>query len=97
MRFNIYALSSHASRISARTPAAAAEQVPRPFLPGVGRACRQARGERGIHQVQIAAAIRVNQATIPRFGEGTVWPRRPVRHGEARQADICTRGPRPAA
>jgi hypothetical protein len=28
-------------------------------------------------QVQIAAATRVNQATIARFEEGTAWPRRP--------------------
>ncbi len=28
-------------------------------------------------QVQIAAAIRVNQATIARFEDGTSWPRRP--------------------
>jgi transcriptional regulator with XRE-family HTH domain len=54
-----------------------AAEVPRPFLPWVGRACRQAREERGLHQVQIAAAIRVNQATIARFEEGTAWPRRP--------------------
>jgi len=54
-----------------------AEEVPRPFLPWIGRACRQAREERGVHQVQIAAAMRVNQATIARFEEGTAWPRRP--------------------
>ena len=54
-----------------------AEQVARPFLPWVGRACRQAREEKGVHQVQIAAAIRVNQATVARFEEGTAWPRRP--------------------
>jgi transcriptional regulator with XRE-family HTH domain len=54
-----------------------AEGVPRPFLPWIGRACRQAREERGVHQVQIAAAIKVNQATIARFEEGTGWPRRP--------------------
>ena len=28
-------------------------------------------------QVQIAAALRVNQATIARFEDGTAWPRRP--------------------
>jgi len=28
-------------------------------------------------QVQIAAAMRVNQATIARFEDGTAWPRRP--------------------
>ena len=28
-------------------------------------------------QVQIAAALKVNQATIARFEDGTAWPRRP--------------------
>ena len=28
-------------------------------------------------QVQIAAALRVNQATIARFEDGTAWPRNP--------------------
>jgi transcriptional regulator with XRE-family HTH domain len=54
-----------------------AKEVPRPFLPWIGRACRQAREERGVHQVQIAAALKVNQATIARFEDGTAWPRRP--------------------
>jgi len=54
-----------------------AERVPRPFLPWIARACRQAREERGVHQVQIAAAVKVNQATIARFEDGTGWPRRP--------------------
>jgi transcriptional regulator with XRE-family HTH domain len=54
-----------------------AEKVPRPFLPWVGRACRQAREEKGVLQVQIAAAMKVNQATIARFEDGTAWPRRP--------------------
>ena len=54
-----------------------AERVPRPFLPWIGRACRQAREERGVHQVEIAAALKVNQATIARFEDGTAWPRRP--------------------
>jgi transcriptional regulator with XRE-family HTH domain len=54
-----------------------AERVPRPFLPWIGRACRQAREERGVHQVEIAAAMKVNQATIARFEDGTAWPRRP--------------------
>ena len=54
-----------------------AEQVPRPFLPWLGRACRQAREERQVLQVQIAAAMRVNQATIARFEDGSAWPRRP--------------------
>jgi len=48
-----------------------------PFLSWIGRACRQARRERGVHQVQIAAAMNVNQATIARFEDGTAWPRRP--------------------
>ena len=55
----------------------ASEEVPRPFLPWIGRACRRAREERGIHQVEIAAALKVNQATIARFEDGTAWPRRP--------------------
>ena len=54
-----------------------AEQVTRPLLPWLGRACRQAREERGVVQVKIAAAIEVNQATIARFEDGTAWPRRP--------------------
>ena len=54
-----------------------AEEVARPFLPWLGRACRQAREERGVVQVKIAAAIEVNQATIARFEDGSAWPRRP--------------------
>ena len=54
-----------------------ADEAPRPFLPWIGRACRQARQERGVHQVQIAAALKVNQATIARFEDGIAWPRRP--------------------
>jgi len=62
---------------SDRTPGMEAERVPHPFLRWIGRACRQAREERGILQVQIAAAMRVNQATIARFEDGSAWPRRP--------------------
>ena len=51
--------------------------VPRPFLPWLGRACRQAREEKNVVQVKIAAALEVNQATIARFEDGTTWPRRP--------------------
>ena len=54
-----------------------AEEVPRPFLPWIGRACRRAREEREVHQVEIAAALKVNQATVSRFEDGTAWPRRP--------------------
>jgi len=54
-----------------------AERPPRRFLPWIGRACRRAREERGIHQVQIAADLSVNQATVARFEDGTSWPRRP--------------------
>ena len=53
------------------------QETPRPFLPWLGRACRQARRDREVVQVQIAAALRVNQATIARFEDGTAWPRRP--------------------
>ena len=53
------------------------EDVPRPFLRWIGRACRRAREERGLVQVEIAAAIKVNQATIVRFEDGIAWPRRP--------------------
>src|SRR5262245_19739495 len=77
MRSDTDISSRDASRMSDRTPGVEAEEVARPFLPWVGRACRQAREDRGIHQVQIAAAIRVNQATIARFEDGTAWPRRP--------------------
>ena len=62
---------------SSRTPGMEAEETPRPFLPWIGRACRQAREEREVHQVEIAAAIKVNQATVSRFEDGTAWPRRP--------------------
>jgi DNA-binding XRE family transcriptional regulator len=55
----------------------AEEQVPRPLLPWLGRACRQAREERNVVQVKIAAAIEVNQATIARFEDGAAWPKRP--------------------
>jgi predicted transcriptional regulator len=54
-----------------------AEEVARPLLPWLGRACRQAREERGVVQVKIAAAIPVNQATIARFEDGIAWPRHP--------------------
>ena len=54
-----------------------AEEVPRPLLPWLGRACRQAREERDVIQVKIAAAIEVNQATIARFEDGIAWPRQP--------------------
>ena len=56
---------------------AEAEEVARPFLPWLGRACRQAREDRGVVQVKIAAAIEVNQATIARFEDGSAWPRKP--------------------
>ena len=56
---------------------AKAEKGARPLLPWLGRACRQAREERGVVQVKIAAAIEVNQATIARFEDGTAWPRHP--------------------
>ena len=62
---------------SARTAGMEVDETPRPFLPWLGRACRQARREREVVQVQIAAALRVNQATIARFEDGTAWPRRP--------------------
>ena len=55
----------------------APEEVARPFLPWLGRACRQAREDKGVVQVRIAAAIEVNQATIARFEEGSGWPRHP--------------------
>jgi transcriptional regulator with XRE-family HTH domain len=54
-----------------------AEQIARPLLHWLGRACRQAREERNVKQVKIAAAIEVNQATIARFEEGSAWPRHP--------------------
>ena len=53
------------------------EEVPRPFLPWLGRACRDAREESNVVQVKIAAAIEVNQATIARFEDGAAWPRSP--------------------
>src|SRR5262245_52601654 len=65
------------SRQSDRTAGMEAENVPRPLLPWLGRACRQAREEHNVKQVRIAAAIDVNQATIARFEEGVAWPRNP--------------------
>jgi len=69
-----------------------AEEVPRPFLPWLGRACRQARQERNVVQVKIAAAIEVNQATIARFEEGISWPRRPeevlMAYGKELEMDV---------
>ena len=62
---------------SDKTAGVEAEEVERPFLPWLGRACRLAREERGVVQVRIAAAIEVNQATIARFEDGSAWPRRP--------------------
>ena len=78
---------------SNRTPSTETEETPRPFLPWLGRACRQAREERGVVQVQIAAALRVNQATIARFEDGTAWPRRPeeVLMAYARELSIDVR------
>ena len=65
------------ARRSDRTAGMEAEKAARPLLPWLGRACRQAREERGVVQVKIAAAIEVNQATIARFEDGTAWPRHP--------------------
>ena len=65
------------ARRSDRTAGMEAERVARPLLLWLGRACRQAREERGVVQVRIAAAIEVNQATIARFEEGSAWPRHP--------------------
>ena len=62
---------------SDRTSGMATQEAPRPLLPWLGRACREAREEKGIVQVEIAAALKVNQATIARFEDGTAWPRRP--------------------
>jgi transcriptional regulator with XRE-family HTH domain len=62
---------------SDRTAGMEAEKVARPLLPWLGRACRQAREEKNVKQVKIAAAIEVNQATIARFEDGIAWPRRP--------------------
>jgi hypothetical protein len=70
-----------------------AEEVPRPLLPWLGRACRQAREDRKVVQVKIAAAIEVNQATIARFEEGIAWPRQPegVLMAYASELDIDVR------
>ena len=68
------AVMSHGSD---RTAGVEGEEIARPFLPWLGRACRQAREDKGVVQVKIAAAIEVNQATIARFEDGSAWPRRP--------------------
>ena len=65
------------SRRSDRTAGMNAEEIARPLLPWLGRASRQAREERNVKQVKIAAAIEVNQATIARFEDGIAWPRQP--------------------
>src|SRR5688572_13061840 len=65
------------SRRSDTTAGVEASEIARPFLPWLGKACRQARKDRNVVQVKIAAAIEVNQATIARFEDGTAWPRRP--------------------
>ena len=62
---------------SDRAAGVKAETAERPLLPWLGRACRQAREDRNVVQVRIAAAIEVNQATIARFEEGIAWPRKP--------------------
>jgi DNA-binding XRE family transcriptional regulator len=69
------------------------EETPRPLLPWLGLACKQAREEHAVVQVQIAAAIKVNQATIARFEDGTAWPRRPeeVLMAYARELDVDVR------
>jgi DNA-binding XRE family transcriptional regulator len=69
--------STPISRRSDRTAGMKGEEVPRPLLPWLGLACRQAREERGVVQVKIAAEIEVNQATIARFEDGIAWPRQP--------------------
>ena len=71
----------------------ATQESPRPLLPWLGRACREAREESGIVQVEIAAALKVNQATIARFEDGTAWPRRPeeVLRAYARELEIDVR------
>jgi len=81
------------ARRSDRTAGTEAEEVPRPFLPWLGRACRQAREERNVVQVRIAAAIEVNQATVARFEDGISWPRRPeeVLMAYAKELDIDVR------
>ena len=90
-------INQTAARLMARRPDRTAgvetEEVARPFLPWLGRACRQAREERGVVQVRIAAAIEVNQATIARFEDGSAWPRRPeqVLMGYATELDIDMR------
>ena len=81
------------ARQSDRAAGMEAEQAPRPLLPWLGRACRQARKERNVVQVKIAAAIEVNQATIARFEDGISWPRRPeeVLMAYAKELDIDVR------
>jgi transcriptional regulator with XRE-family HTH domain len=70
-----------------------AEQVPRPFLPWLGLACRQARERKEVVQVEIAAALKVNQSTIARFEDGVAWPKRPeeVLMAYASELDIDVR------
>ena len=54
-----------------------ADQVARPLLPWLGRACRTAREEANVEQDRIAAAIDADEATIARFEDGLAWPRNP--------------------
>ena len=73
----VYPLPRVMSRRSDRTAGMEAKKVVRPLLHWLGRASRQAREERNVKQVKIAAAIEVNQATIARFEDGIAWPRQP--------------------
>lgn len=63
------------SRGSDRTAGMEANQVPRPLLPWLGRACRTAREEADVGRARIAAAIDADEATIERFEDGVAWPR----------------------
>ena len=54
-----------------------ADEVARPLLPWLGRACRTAREEANVEQARIAAAIDEDEATIARFEDGIAWPRHP--------------------
>src|SRR6476646_10137775 len=63
---------------SDRTSGMATQEAPRPLLPWLGRDCREAREEKGIVEVEIAAALKVTPPTIPRFQDGPPSPRPPA-------------------
>jgi hypothetical protein len=53
------------------------------LLDHLGRACRQARLDAGLRQIDIATEAGTSHASISRFESGKRWPLDPERHVEA--------------